>query len=253
MLKSSATSSGELVNETLRSALAQKGIDQLGLASALQVDPKTVERWLAGRTPHPRSRLAIAKLLGRTEAELWPTAATNSAGRTSRFGPEIRAVYPHRYAVPRQVWYDLFASAEHEIDILVYSGLFLFEDTGIVQLLTEKAEGGVRIRLLLGDPDCTEVAQRGEDEGVGDTVAARIRNALALLRPLSAVKGAGLRLHRTVLYTSTFRADDELIVTPHIYGTPGSAAPAIQLQRLDDESPAGAYLRSFDQIWMMQR
>jgi transcriptional regulator with XRE-family HTH domain len=249
MLKPSATSSGELVNETLRSALARKGLDQLELASALQVDPKTVERWLAGRTPHPRSRAAIAKLLGRPEAELWPTVATNGASRTSRFGPEIRAVYPHRYAVPRQVWYDLFSGAEQEIDILVYSGLFLFEDTGIVQLLTEKAEVGVRVRLLLGDPDCPEVAQRGEDEGIGDSVAARIRNALALLGSLTAIAGVELHLHRTVLYTSIFRSDVELISTPHIYGVTGAAAPALCLRLAQNHSLWDVYLDSFNRAW----
>lgn len=249
MLKSSATSSGELVNETLRSALAQKGLDQLGLASALQVDPKTVERWLAGRTPHPRSRLAIAKLLGRSEAELWPHVAANGAGRTSRFGPEIRAVYPHRYAVPRQVWYDLFAGAEREIDILVYSGLFLFEDTSIVQLLTEKAKASVRIRLLLGDPDCPEVAQRGEDEGIGDSVAARIRNALALLRALTAANGVELRLHSTILYASIFRADDELIATPHIYGAPASVSPVLHVHLSRNTGVFKTYTSAIEKCW----
>lgn len=237
------------MNETLRSALAQKGLDQLSLASALQVDPKTVERWLAGRTPHPRSRLAIAKLLGRPEAELWPNVAANGSGRISRFGPEIRAVYPHRYAVPRQVWYDLFVNAEQEIDILVYSGLFLFEDAGVVQLLTEQAEAGVRIRLLLGDPDSAQVAQRGEDEGIGDSVAARIRNALALLRPLAASDGVELQLHGAILYASIFRADDELVTTPHIYGVPGPAAPALHLRRSPDASLFATYLDSFARTW----
>ncbi|MBR7836963.1 XRE family transcriptional regulator [Actinospica durhamensis] len=249
MLKTSATSSGELVNETLRSALAHKGLDQLGLASALQVDPKTVERWLAGRTPHPRSRVAIAKLLDRTEAELWPDVAINRDGPTTRFGPEIRAVYPHRYAVPRQVWYDLFAGAEQEIDILVYSGLFLFEDTRIVQLLTEKAQAGVRTRVLLGHPDSPAVAQRGEDERIGDSVAGRIRNALSLVSPLAGTSGVTLRLHNAGLYTSVCRADDELIATPHIYGVAGAAAPTFCLRKLREQSLFMVYLDSLDQVW----
>ena len=85
-----------------------------------------------------------------------------------RFGPEIRAVYPHRWPVPRDVWHTLFANAEHEIDILVYNGLFLFEDTGITQLLATKADTGARIRILLSDPESPEVAQRDQDERIGD-------------------------------------------------------------------------------------
>jgi hypothetical protein len=42
----------------------------------------------------------------------------------------------------------------------------------------------VRVRVLLGDPDCPEVAQRGADEGVDDAIGAKIRNARALHKPL---------------------------------------------------------------------
>jgi transcriptional regulator with XRE-family HTH domain len=250
MLKSSATSSGELVNETLRSALAHKGLDQLSLASALQVDPKTVERWLAGRTPHPRSRRTIAELLGRPEVELWPNTATNRDGRTSRFGPEIRAVYPHRYAVPRQVWYDLFLGAEHEIDILVYSGLFLFEDSGIMQLLAEKAQAGVRIRLLLGDPISPEVAQRGEDEDIGESTAARINKALALLHPFACVN---IRLHRNILYSVICRSDHRFLVSPQIFGVAASAAPVLEVAGCKRGGVVDIYVNCLGEIWRIAR
>ena len=215
------------MNETLRTALAAKGIAQLDIAAKLQVDPKTVERWLSGRLPHPSSRAALAKLLDVDETELWPTTDEPHA---RRFGPEIRAVYPHRWAVPRDVWHKLFASAEHEIDILVYSGLFLFEDADVLQVLATKADVGVHIRILLGDPDSTAVAQRDQDEGTGDSVAARIRNVQALI----AHKGIELRLYRTILYNSIFRANDRLFTNPHIYGLPASAAPILHLRRSAD-------------------
>ena len=48
----------------------------------------------------------------------------------------------------------------------------------------DKARAGVRVRMLLGDPDSEQVATRGADEGVDDAMAAKIRNALALYRPL---------------------------------------------------------------------
>ena len=63
--------------------------------------------------------------------------------------------------------------------MLVYSGLFLSEDAGIQKIFKEKANAGVRVRILLGDPASQVVADRGEDEGVGDAQAAKIRNALA--------------------------------------------------------------------------
>lgn len=235
------------MNETLRTALAAKGIDRLDVAASLQVDPKTVERWLSGRLPHPRSRAALAKLVDADEDDLWPTATETHRAR--RFGPEIRAIYPHRWAVPREVWYRLLAKADEEIDILVYSGLFLFEDTGILQLLASRAEAGVSIRLLLGDPDCPAVAQRGKDEGIGDSMAARIRNALVLIKPLTALDSVELRLHRTILYNSMYRADDELLANPHIYGAPAPAAPVLHLRRAADAELSAGYMASMSQAW----
>jgi transcriptional regulator with XRE-family HTH domain len=234
------------VNEALRTALAAKSIDRIDVAAKLQVDPKTVERWLAGRLPHPSSRAALATLLDADEDELWPPADKPHA---RRFGPEIRAVYPHRWAVSRDVWHEHFASAEHEIDILVYSGLFLFEDSGMLQLFATKADVGVRIRILLGDPESPEVAKRSEDEGIADSVAARIHNAQALLKPLVAHDSVQIRLHRTILYNSIFRADNAVFVNPHIYGSPAATAPIIHLRHSADAALFSTYLDSFEQAW----
>jgi hypothetical protein len=60
------------------------------------------------------------------------------------------------------------------------------------------------------------VADRGDDEGVGDAQAAKIRNALALYRPLRAVEGVEFRFHRTVLYNSIYRADDQVRYSKHL-------------------------------------
>lgn len=237
------------MNETLRTALAAKGIDRLDVAAKLQVDPKTVERWLSGRLPHPSTRAALAKLLDADENDLWP--ATDDP-YTRRFGPEIRAVYPHRSTVPRDIWHKHFASAKHEIDILVYSGLFLFEDTSMLQLLAAKADAGVRIRVLLGDPDSPAVAQHGQDEGIGDS-AARIRNAQTLIKALRAHDAIELRFNQTILYTAIFRADDCLLANPHIYGLPASAAPVLHLRRSADATLFNTYLDSFEHAWQGQR
>ncbi|MBR7830256.1 XRE family transcriptional regulator [Actinospica sp. MGRD01-02] len=234
------------MNEALRNALAAKGIDRLDVAAKLQVDPKTVERWLAGRLPHPSTRTALARLLDMDEQELWP-AADNPHAR--RFGPEIRAVYPHRWAVPRDIWHQHFASAEHEIDILVYSGLFLFEDAGVLQLLASKADAGVRIRILLGDPESAVVAQRGEDEGIGDSMAARICNAQALLKPLVTCDTTELRFHRTTLYNSLFRADNRLLANAHIHGVNASAAPILHLCHSAHATLFSTYIASFERAW----
>ncbi|MER7458234.1 helix-turn-helix transcriptional regulator [Micromonospora sp. NPDC126480] len=62
-------------NEVLRVAMADKGETAESLAAKVGVDPKTAGRWLAdGRIPHPRTRIAVAEILGREAAELWPEA-----------------------------------------------------------------------------------------------------------------------------------------------------------------------------------
>jgi hypothetical protein len=64
-----------MANEQLRAVLVDGGVRRIDVAEALRVDPKTVDRWVAGRVPHPRHRSALAELLGLDEAHLWPEAA----------------------------------------------------------------------------------------------------------------------------------------------------------------------------------
>src|SRR5262252_8059939 len=49
-------------NERLRCALAARALTVVTLAARAGVDPKTAQRWLAGRTPHTRHRWAITAL-----------------------------------------------------------------------------------------------------------------------------------------------------------------------------------------------
>jgi hypothetical protein len=233
------------VSENLRHALAAARLQAVDIAAALAVDPKTVNRWLKGRIPYPRHRWAIADLLQVDEADLWPGIPQHLRA----ISKDVQAVYAHRWAVPRTVWRRLFEGAAKEIGILAYSSLFLAEDTGMIRLLAARARAGVSVRILLGDPDSPEVAARGTEEGIGpDVMGARIRNALALCHPLLSVEGVEIRLHRTVLYNSLYRADDDLLVNVHAYGAPAAQAPVIHL-RADEEGVAGTYLASFERVW----
>src|SRR5712691_9565076 len=138
-----------MANERLRAALLQKGMTPAALADALQVDPKTVERWITmGREPYRRHRYTVATLLGVDEAFLWPDALS-PAQVAAASESEILTVYPHRWAVPGDAWRHLFDSAKREIGILVYSGLFLADDAGTLRLLRAKAGDGVQVRILL--------------------------------------------------------------------------------------------------------
>ena len=213
------------MNALLRQALLRARLREVDLAARLGVDPKTVRRWLNGRVPYPHNRAAIAEMVGADEAELWPEAGGPLAALVRP--EELGTIYPHRWAVPREAWVRLFGSAEREIAILAYSALFLAEDAGILGILAAKGRSGVTVRIALGDPDGPHAAERGEEEGIGDSMAAKIRNALMLFRPLRTVENIEIRLHRTVLYNSIYRADDQLLVNQHTYGMPAAqASPA---------------------------
>jgi transcriptional regulator with XRE-family HTH domain len=235
-------------NERLRAALLQRGISATSLAEKLAVDHKTVERWVSGRTPYRRHRFAIAEQLGVDEVYLWPEALSRDQVAAAS-ASELVAVYPHRTEVPRDVWGRLFEEAETEIGVLVYSGLWLAEDSGVQRTLAEKARAGVRVRILLGDPASAEVAERGGDEGIGEAMAAKIRNALAMYRPLRSIDGAEIRFHSTVLYNSIYRADDQILVNTHLYGLPAAHAPVWHFRKVPGGEVTSAYLESFERVW----
>ncbi|MER5325670.1 hypothetical protein [Streptosporangium roseum] len=81
-------------------------------------------------------------------------------------------------------------------------------------------------------------------------MAARVRNALTLYQPLRDLDGVDIRLHRTVLYNSIYRADDELLVNLHAYGTRAPEAPVIYVTHSQADSPATTYLDSFERVWI---
>ena len=131
--------------------------------------------------PYRKHRYAVASFLGVDESYLWPDALSPEQVASASHS-EIVTVYPHRWAVPRDAWGRLFAEATREIGVLVYSGLFLSEDAGTHQVFRAKADAGVRVRILLGDPESPAVAQRSAVEGVDSAMAAKIRNALVTTR-----------------------------------------------------------------------
>ncbi len=227
----------------------ERGETPAKLAEAVQVDAKTVERWITkGRIPYRKNRYDVAAFFGVDESYIWPDALDRDQVMAVSES-EIVAVYPHRTEVPRDVWGHLFTQAEEEIGVLVYSGLFLSEDAGVQRIFKDKARAGVRIRILIGDPDSKVVAERGEDEGVGDAQAAKIRNALAMYRPLRTIDSVQFRFHRTVLYNSIYRADDQLLVNTHIQGLTAAHAPVWHLRKLPGGEITGMYIDSFERVW----
>ncbi|MEU6357816.1 helix-turn-helix domain-containing protein [Streptomyces sp. NPDC047072] len=241
------------MNERLRSALVQRGITEEDLAELCSVDPKTVGRWVSGRVPHRRHRFAVAKHLQVDEVYLWPDGRQRPA-HLEALRSEIVEVYPNRASVPRDVWISLLLGAVKHIDVLVFSGTFFAQtNPHIARMLQERAQAGVRVRLCFGDPYGEAVAVRGREEGIGDTLAAKIRASLTYYRALVGAPGCEVRLHDTTLYNSIFRYDDQLLVNPHIWGQPASANPLFQLRRTDGTDWCDRYTESFEAVWNTAR
>jgi len=236
-------------NERLRALLLERGKTPDQLAEHVGVDAKTVERWMTrGRLPYRRHRFEVAAFLGVDEAYIWPDAlGKDEVASVSQ--SEVVAVWPHRWAVPRDTWGHFFSGAGREIGALVYSGMFMAEDIGVHKLFAERARAGVRVRLLLGDPDSPNVAERGAAEGIDETMAAKVRTSIMLFRKLLAEPGVELRLHGTVLYNSIYRADDQLLVNTHIYGVMANNAPVFHLRKIAGGEMANTYIGSFERVW----
>src|SRR5262249_41098510 len=99
-------------NERLRAALLEKGVTPAQLAAAVDVDLKTVERWITkDRMPYRRHRYAVAAHLGIDEVYLWPDALTRDQVANASES-EIINIYPHRWTVPTDLWRNFFDNAE---------------------------------------------------------------------------------------------------------------------------------------------
>ncbi|MBC9717996.1 helix-turn-helix transcriptional regulator [Streptomyces sp. TRM66268-LWL] len=238
------------MNERLRTAIIERGLTLEELAEACSVDPKTVSRWVGGRIPHRRHRWAVSQQLDRDETYLWPEQP-KSPSENER--PAL-APFINRASVPRDLWLSLLRDATQQIDVLVFSGTFFAQtNPQIARMLRQRATAGVQIRLCFGDPTGQAVVTRGVEEGIGDTLAAKIRASLTYYRDLIGTPGCEIRLHDTTLYNSLFRYDDHLLVNPHIWGQPASANPILQLHRTAHTEWFESYTMSFDAVWKTAR
>jgi transcriptional regulator with XRE-family HTH domain len=237
-----------MVNERLRRCMLRAGLGTETLAEMAQVSTKTVERWVRGEVvPYPRTRYRVAAILLEDESYLWPGAVDQS----SLAGAELVASYPRRSDVPPQLWTELLGQAQRTVDLLALAGLFLTEEhPDWTPLLVSRAEAGVRVRLLLGDPEGASLAARDGEYRIGGGVAGRVRVVLDSYRPLAGL--AEIRLHDTPLYNSIYRFDDDMIVNTHVYGILAAYTPSLRLRRVDG-AYFSTYLESFERVWAMAR
>jgi transcriptional regulator with XRE-family HTH domain len=240
-------------NERLRKAMAAAHLGVQQISEATGVDPKTVQRWLNGRVPHARHRWTVAELVREDERYLWPTIEGERAPGSPSTS-EVVAAYGHRADVPPERWWGLLVEARRQIDLLAYAMLFLPEaHPRLFDLLRGKTAAGCQVRIALADPDSRQVADRDAEEGVDGGLIARVRTSLRYFEELSDCEGVELHVHATPMYTSLFRFDDEMFVTPHLYGRTGFRAPLLHLRRLGGGGIFESFASHFEDVWAVSR
>ncbi|MFE2096994.1 XRE family transcriptional regulator [Streptomyces sp. NPDC059468] len=236
-------------NERLRAAMAAGGWTYAALADKVEVDPKSVERWVnLGRTPRRATAMLAAEILGEDVHALWP--ALRQARPARSVSPELVALYDQRADIPVSTFVDMLTQAREHIDVLVYAAVFLHEAyPRLNDLLRERAADGCAVRIAIGDPDSTNVQQRGMEERFGHGIESRCRLALMHYRPLAGVPGIEVRTHATTLYNSIYRADDQALVNAHVWGVNAYGAPVWHLRRSGQGGMFDTYASSFDAVW----
>lgn len=229
--------------------MLRAGLSSAALAALVDVDVKTVNRWLAGRTPHRRTRLLVAAALQESEETLWPASRPDTQPGAPATA-EVLGAYAHRAEVPSDLWTSLVYKATERIDIIGYAYPFVFELLPRAsEVIAAKARAGCVVRLGFADPDCDHVAERDTLEQMGGTLSGRIRNALSMLGPLADTPGCSVGLHTTHLYNSVFRFDSEMIVTPYLFRARGYQHTALYLRKLSPHGIFESFADQFEQIW----
>ncbi len=233
-------------NKRLDDAIRQAGWSPGELAAKLGVDPKTVERWIStGRIPHPRLRGQTSSFLDVPAALLWPDAGGSMDGMG-----ELAGIYRTRTELSPATVRSMLVAAERQIDVLAYSALWLWDSVpGFAATVAGKAAAGVSVRLCLGDPDSPAVRVRGEEEGIGETMAARCRLAATYAEPIAAVDPALVRYSGATLYASILRFDDDVLLNVHLWGNAAAESPVMYFNRRDEDGLAANAIKSFEKVW----
>jgi transcriptional regulator with XRE-family HTH domain len=217
----------KLANENLRAALERAGLAADDLAQIVQVDIRTVRRWLSGGTPYPRQRAKVARALDSTEHDLWPeiaTAASRPPSPRSGESSDLLAGYPSASDPDAPDLQALMRDATDRIELLGDTLIPTLATPGMPELLATKASRGCAVRILIYDTH-------------------------AHLGPLLDAAGIEIRLLEMPADYTIHRFDDELLLTLHAVSADPDRGPLIHLRRV---APAGMFDRLadyYDHLW----
>lgn len=190
-----------MANENLHQALESADLTAEDLAGLIQVDVRTVRRWLSGKPPYPRHRAKIARTLKLTEKALWPDipASTETQPR------DLLTGYPSTDSIAIPTTETLIQAARERIELLDET---LTEDLlsdGVPERLIQKAREGVTVRIMVVDTTSQLVSLLGQP-------------------------GIELRVIEPTEHQHVHRYDDQMLITLPLAGDPDEP-PVIHIRR----------------------
>ncbi len=229
-----------MANESLKNALQSAGLQPDDLAEQIEVDVKTVRRWLYGARPYPRHRTRIAHALHTPELELWPELTPDreddQAPAPVRPGRDLIAIYPTRdhpaAPDPELILHD----AKHHVDLLIPTFRSLAMTRELPQLLIAKARAGCAVRVL--------TTRRPVE--TPEPIAKEVDQLLNTLLD----EGAALRAIQTTYTVNTIiRADDLMLVTLYHYPLTPAQSPCLHLRKQAAGDLFDQYLAHLEAVW----
>lgn len=229
-------------NERLEAAMAKSGLSSQGLAEIVDKTRNAVDKWLNGTVPRLEAQVAVAEELEVDRLWLWPR---DEVGVTAAREEIVRA-WARRSDCPPDYWWNLIVNAKAHVDILGYAVLFLTENhPDLTSVLGELMKNGGSVRIVIADPSGQAALSRDTEEGLDGLLLARIQSSIKYLRPIVEM-GASLHFQDAPMYSSVFRFDDDMLVTPHLFGIPGKMAPLFHYRRIGSGGIFDQYATHFE-------
>jgi transcriptional regulator with XRE-family HTH domain len=214
-----------MANHHLKDALTTAGLTLEEFADTIGVDPKTVQRWVNGRTPYPRHRETIARALDLTEHQLWPNATpTPDQGDEDRPGiEELTGLWPYGTddGAPEAV--DLLDKPARQVDILDPVGEILSSAELRAALRHQAATGHATTRIITAHNTADIDALAGQDHVEIITIRPRTQASIFI------------HVDDTILFN--YALDDP--------DTP----PILRLQRHLQHGLVDRLIENFDDVW----
>jgi transcriptional regulator with XRE-family HTH domain len=213
-----------VANDNLRAALQQAGLTPDDLAQIVEVDVRTVRRWLSGRTPYPRQRGKVARALDTTQTDLWPEIATAPPRTSAAQATDLLAAYTTASDPAAPDWKALMREASDRIELLGDTLTPIIGTPGVPDLLATKATHRCHVRILVYDSG-------------------------RYLVPLLDQPGIEIRVLEVPAHYTIHRYDDQLLLTLNLLGEDADGAPLVHLRRAAPEGLFDRFADHYNDLW----